>query len=59
MTIDANASAAGVYWYGFSIGEERRISSVQFKFTQTPTNGKTVVYDIEEATLGFNVEKVN
>lgn len=50
--------SAGVYWVRKSIGSERGVSSFQLKFTQTATNGTSVVWDVEECTLGFNSEKV-
>lgn len=45
---------AGVYWKHLSIGEERGVSSFQFKLTQTATTGDSV-FDIEELTVGFEV----
>jgi hypothetical protein len=51
-------ASAGVYREQISIGEERGVSSVQIKFTQTLASTDAAVLDIEEATLGFNVEAI-
>lgn len=49
---------AGVYRVRKSLGAERGVSSFQLRFYQTATNGTSVVWDIEEVTVGFNVERV-
>lgn len=57
LTVTPEATA-GTRWYRFSIGEEKGVSSLQFRFQQAAASGTTAVFDICEVSVGVNVEKV-
>jgi hypothetical protein len=60
LTVTPVASAS-VYWVRLDIGSNasgKSVSSVQFKIDQTLDSTETAVFDIEEMTLGFNIESV-
>lgn len=55
------AATAGVRWHRLDIGDNvsgKGVSSVQIRISHTLDSTETAVFDIEEMTLGFNVEPV-
>lgn len=51
-------SGAGVTRYRVDLGEKRGVSSVKFKFAQTVPSNQSSLMEVEEAELGFLVERV-